>query len=220
MLELRSSNPVIADDQLVAASHARPVAQVATIPGIVQKTAIAASLAVAGGFGGAALVRAMGPGAVWGIFIGSLVVSLVTFFALWRKPERAAWAAPLYSVAQGATLGVMALLLNEVLASRDIKVLGGLGVQAFVITMAVTAGMLIAYRAGLIRPNGTFRAVMGTLVIGIPHRDLLIGFGDADAEFAQAVAQQIQLDALASSVRVTEQLFSLQRARLIPYESH
>lgn len=167
MLELRSSNPVIADDQLVAASHARPVAQVATIPGIVQKTAIAASLAVAGGFGGAALVRAMGPGAVWGIFIGSLVVSLVTFFALWRKPERAAWAAPLYSVAQGATLGVMALLLNEVLASRDIKVLGGLGVQAFVITMAVTAGMLVAYRAGLIRPNGTFRAVMGTLVIGL-----------------------------------------------------
>ncbi len=62
--------------------------------------------------------------------------------------------------------------------------------------------------------------VMGTLVIGIPHRDLLIGFGDADAEFAQAVAQQIQLEALASSVRVTEQLFSLQRARLIPYESH
>jgi uncharacterized YccA/Bax inhibitor family protein len=176
MLELRSSNPVIADDQLVAASHARPVAQVATIPGIVQKTAIAASLAVAGGFGGAALVRAMGPGAVWGIFIGSLVVSLVTFFALWRKPERAAWAAPLYSVAQGATLGVMALLLNEVLASRDIKVLGGLGVQAFVITMAVTAGMLIAYRAGLIRPNGTFRAVMlGFFGISIPG----IGLQDA-----------------------------------------
>ena len=167
MLELRSSNPVIADDQLVAASHARPVAEAATVPGIVQKTAIAARLAVAGGLGGAALVRAFGQGAVWGIFIGSLVVTLVVYFSLWRKPERASWGTPLYSVAQGATLGVMALLLSAVLEDRGIKALGGLGLQAFVITMAITAGMLLAYRAGLIRANGTFRAVMGTLVLGI-----------------------------------------------------
>ena len=167
MLELRSSNPVIADDQLVAASHARPVAEAATVAGIVQKTAIAASLAVAGGLGGAALVRAAGPGAVWGIFIGSAITSLVVFFALWRKPERASWAAPLYSVTQGATLGVMALLLNSVLADRGITALGGIGLQAFVITMAVTVGMLVAYRSGLIRPNGTFQAVMGTLMIGV-----------------------------------------------------
>ncbi|MBU6335572.1 MAG: DUF1444 family protein [Chloroflexi bacterium] len=63
------------------------------------------------------------------------------------------------------------------------------------------------------------RRVTGTLVIGIPHRDLLIGFGDADAEFAQTVTQQIQLDALASPSRITERLFSWQRGRLVPHES-
>jgi uncharacterized YccA/Bax inhibitor family protein len=167
MLELRSSNPVIADDQLVAASHARPVAEAATVAGVAQKTAIAASLAIGGGLGGAALVRAFGPGAAIGICVASLVGSLIAFFALWRKPERASWAAPLYSVTQGAFLGLFAIVLDAQLAQRGITAFGGLGLQAFVITMAVTAGMLICYRAGLIRANGTFRAVMFTLVAGI-----------------------------------------------------
>jgi len=167
MLELRSSNPVLADDQLMADSHARPVANPATVAGVAQKTAFAVSLAIVGGIGGAALVRAVGSGAILGVFIGSLVASLVCFFALWRKPERAYWCAPLYSVTQGAMLGVMALLLDAVLADRGIKTLGGLGMQAFVITLAITAAMLICYRAGLIKPTGTFVAVISTLTIGI-----------------------------------------------------
>lgn len=167
MLQLRSSNPVLADDQLVATSHARPVAEAATVAGVAQKTAFAAMLAVVGGIGGAALVRATGQAAIWGIFIGSLVASLVCFFALWRKPERAYWCAPLYSVTQGAVLGVMALLLDAMLASRGISALGGLGLQAFVITLSVTGAMLLVYRAGLIKANGTFVAVLSTLTIGI-----------------------------------------------------
>lgn len=167
MLELRSSNPVLADEQLIAQSHARPVAERATVAGVAQKTAIAATLAVAGGIGGAMLVRALGPGALIGILVAALVSSLVCFFALWRKPERASWAAPLYSVTQGASLGAMALLLDAALASRGISALGGLGAQAFVITLAVTAAMLVVYRAGLIRANGTFVAVLSTLTLGI-----------------------------------------------------
>lgn len=166
MLELRSSNPVIADDQLIAQSHAAPVATPATIAGVAQKTAIAVTLAVAGGIGGAALVKAV-PGAMIGIMIGSMVVTLVTYFSLWRNPARAVWAAPLYSVAQGASMGALALVLDAVLASRGISALGGLGLQAFVITLAITAGMLITYRAGLIRPNATFVAIVSTLTIGV-----------------------------------------------------
>jgi uncharacterized YccA/Bax inhibitor family protein len=167
MLDLRSSNPVIADETLIASSHARPVAQAATVAGVAQKTVFAASLAVAGGIGGAALVRAVGQNAIWGIFIAGFVASLVCFFALWRKPQRAVWAAPLYSVTQGATMGVMALLLDSILASRGVTAFGGLGLQAFVITLAITAAMLIVYRAGLIKPTGTFVAVLSTLTIGI-----------------------------------------------------
>ena len=181
MLQLRSSNPVIADDQLVATSHSRPVAEAATVAGVAQKTAFAAMLAVVGGIGGAALVRATGQAAIWGIFIASLVASLVCFFALWRKPERASWCAPLYSVTQGAMLGVMALVLDAVLASRGISALGGLGLQAFVITLSVTGAMLLVYRAGLIKANGTFVAVLSTLTIGIGLMYLaqfILGFFD------------------------------------------
>jgi uncharacterized YccA/Bax inhibitor family protein len=167
MLDLRSSNPVLADSQLDSAAHSRAIAQVATISGVAQKTGFAVSLAVVGGLGGAALVRAVGPGAAMGIWIAALVASLVCFFALWRRPERAVWAAPLYSILQGAMLGAFALMLDGVLAAKGIEALGGLGLQAFVITLAVTVAMLIVYRAGLIRPGKTFVAVLSTLTIGI-----------------------------------------------------
>jgi len=167
MLNLRSSNPVIADDQLVAQAHAGPVANPATVAGVAQKTGFAVTLAVLGGLCGAALVKAVGPGAMIGVWIASLVASLVCFFALWRNPARAVWAAPLYSVTQGAMLGVTALLLDSVLASKGITALGGLGLQAFVITLAITVAMLVVYRAGLIRPGKTFVAVLTTLTIGI-----------------------------------------------------
>ena len=143
-----------------------PVAVPATIPGVVQKTALAVTFAVAGGIGGAALVKAV-PAAMIGIMLGSMVVTLVTYFAIWRNPARAAWGAPLYAVAQGASMGALALVLDAALASRGISALGGLGLQAFVITLAITAGMLIAYRAGLIRPTATFVAVVSTLTIGV-----------------------------------------------------
>ena len=167
MLNLRSSNPVLADEQLPAQSHSRPLAEAATVAGVAQKTGFAVTLAVVGGLGGAALVRALGPGAVLGTWIAAMVASLVCFFALWRKPERASWAAPLYSVTQGAMLGTFALLLDSVLASKGLEAFGGLGLQAFVITMAVTAGMLVTYRAGLIRPGKPFNAVLMTLTVAI-----------------------------------------------------
>lgn len=183
MLDLRSSNPVLADNQLSTQSHAGAIGQCATVAGVAQKTTFAVSLAIAGGLGGAALVRAAGQGAVTGIFITSLVASLVCFFVLWRNPKRAYWAAPLYSVTQGAMLGALALLLDALLASRGVTAFGGLGLQAFVITLAVTAAMLIVYRAGLIKPNGTFVAVLSTLTIGIGVMYLaqfVLGFFDIE----------------------------------------
>jgi uncharacterized YccA/Bax inhibitor family protein len=64
-------------------------------------------------------------------------------------------------------LGVTALLLDSVLASKGISALGGLGLQAFVITLAITVAMLVVYRAGLIKPGKTFVAVLTTHTIGI-----------------------------------------------------
>jgi uncharacterized YccA/Bax inhibitor family protein len=166
MLNLQSSNPVIADSQLAGAAGTA-AANPATVSGVATKTAISLALAIAGGIGGTALVKVGGQGALMGIWIASLVASLGAFFVTYRNPARAAWATPIYSVLQGAFLGSFALVLDSVLASRGIEAFGGLGLQAFVITAAMAASMLVIYRAGLIRANGTFVAVLSTLTLGI-----------------------------------------------------
>lgn len=51
--------------------------------------------------------------------------------------------------------------------------------------------------------------VPGKLVIGIPNRDFLIAFSDANPEIRRAVAAQVQADAVQREHGLTEQLFTL-----------
>lgn len=61
-------------------------------------------------------------------------------------------------------------------------------------------------------------AVPGRLVIGVPNRDFLIAFSDADDEVLRAVAQQIQVDAAQQAHALTEQLFTLQGGQVREYD--
>jgi uncharacterized protein YtpQ (UPF0354 family) len=53
------------------------------------------------------------------------------------------------------------------------------------------------------------REVPGHLVIGIPNRDFLIAFSDANSEVLRGVAAQVQSDAAQREYGLTEQLFTL-----------
>jgi len=53
------------------------------------------------------------------------------------------------------------------------------------------------------------REVPGRLVIGIPNRDFLIAFSDANSEVLRGVAAQVQSDAAQREYGLTEQLFTL-----------
>ena len=53
------------------------------------------------------------------------------------------------------------------------------------------------------------REVPGRLVIGIPNRDFLIAFSDANPEILRGVAAQVQSDAAQREYGLTEQLFTL-----------
>ncbi|MEP7189636.1 MAG: DUF1444 family protein, partial [Roseiflexaceae bacterium] len=53
------------------------------------------------------------------------------------------------------------------------------------------------------------REVPGHLVIGIPNRDFLIAFSDANSEVLRSVAAQVQSDAAQREYGLTEQLFTL-----------
>jgi uncharacterized protein YtpQ (UPF0354 family) len=57
--------------------------------------------------------------------------------------------------------------------------------------------------------SGWAREVPGNLVIGVPNRDFLIAFSDANPEILRAVAAQVQADAAQREYALTEQLFML-----------
>jgi uncharacterized protein YtpQ (UPF0354 family) len=56
---------------------------------------------------------------------------------------------------------------------------------------------------------GWARQMPGSLVIGIPNRDFLIAFSDANPEILRAVARQVQADAVQREYGLTDQLFTL-----------
>jgi uncharacterized protein YtpQ (UPF0354 family) len=62
------------------------------------------------------------------------------------------------------------------------------------------------------------RELPGHLVIGIPNRDFMIGFSDANSEILQRIAQQVQADAAAREYGITDQLFTLDASEIREYE--
>jgi len=56
---------------------------------------------------------------------------------------------------------------------------------------------------------GWARELPGNLVIGIPNRDFLIAFSDANPEILRSVAHQIQADSAQQEHGLTDQLFTL-----------
>lgn len=60
--------------------------------------------------------------------------------------------------------------------------------------------------------------VPGRLVIGIPNRDFLVGFSDANPAILQRMALQIAQDATQRDYGLTDQLWTIVEGRLVPYE--
>lgn len=57
----------------------------------------------------------------------------------------------------------------------------------------------------------------GNMVIGIPNRDFLIAFSDADEGILTSVAHQIQLDAAQREYGLTDQLFTIKNGQIREY---
>lgn len=57
--------------------------------------------------------------------------------------------------------------------------------------------------------GGWARELPGNLVIGIPNRDFLIAFSDANPEVLRSVAQQVQADSARWEYGLTDQLFTI-----------
>jgi uncharacterized protein YtpQ (UPF0354 family) len=61
------------------------------------------------------------------------------------------------------------------------------------------------------------KQVPGNLVIGIPNRDFLVAFSDADGDILRNIAHQVQVDSAQQSYGLTDQLFTIQNGQVQEY---
>jgi uncharacterized YccA/Bax inhibitor family protein len=167
-MQLQSSNPVLKSDvfepyPLYGGEAARTTA---SVQGVINKTVILVSIAlVTGGLGYAAVDQF--PGAMLASALGSFVVTLITYFWLHRNPQAAIYGAPIYAAAEGFFLGAFTGTVEAILAAQGIELMGGIALQAFVITIASVLGMLALYSAGIIRKSPGLVKFLSIAVVGI-----------------------------------------------------
>ncbi|MBA3469694.1 MAG: DUF1444 family protein [Herpetosiphonaceae bacterium] len=66
--------------------------------------------------------------------------------------------------------------------------------------------------------NEWSQIIPGHLVIGIPNRDFLIGFSDANPEILHRLALQIAQDSQTLDYALTDQLWTIVNGQIVPYE--
>jgi len=164
-----SSNPVLANDDAFEKYYgksAQAQANVATIKGVVNKTALLVLIAVSAGGVGYALLPTI-PSVLWISAIAAFVLCIGLGFLLGGKPQLAPAMAPIFAVVEGVFLGSLTAALESALASMGATATGGLALQAFVITFAAVVGILALYAFRIIKPTRTFHAIVGTCIAGI-----------------------------------------------------
>ena len=194
----QSSNPILANNDDAFSQYygnksflagAEAKANVTTLQGVVNKTAILVGIAVAcGAIGYGAFANY--PQVLWISGIASLVICLGIGLVLRGKPSLAPIYAPIYAVTEGVFLGAFTAIADSILAARGLAVAGGVGVQAFIVTAAVMISMLLLYKARIIKPTETLKSVIcvatgGVMLACVP------GFVRAELLLAAAASDQL-----------------------------
>ena len=151
-LALRSGNPALSASTFKKQSYASSEASM-TIQGTVHKTGISLILCI------------LSAGYVWGntslhflampAGIVGFILAMVTVF----KPTIGYVTVPAYAVVQGAFLGVISMIFNEMYP--------GIVVQAVFLTFGTLGALLLAYMSGLIKATENFKLGVAAATGGI-----------------------------------------------------
>jgi uncharacterized YccA/Bax inhibitor family protein len=182
----QTSNPALREpDRLFEKVYGDMVSrrsETASLQGVVNKTTILVGIALIAGAGGYSLVSTA-TSFLWITAITSLVVTIGVCMVICGNPAKARALAPVYAVVEGLFLGAFTRVLDRMLGGMDIALPGGLALQAFVITIAVTMAVLGLYSAKILRPTETFISVIkvasvgAALTYGISFILMLVGVG-------------------------------------------
>ncbi|HWB19842.1 MAG TPA: Bax inhibitor-1/YccA family protein, partial [Phycisphaerales bacterium] len=100
-------------------------------------------------------------------WLTSFVVSLTLAFLLYGKPAWSVVLAPVFAVVEGTFLGAFTALADQILAQNKLSVMGGVGIQAFVVTSACALSVLGLYRMGWIKPTRGLAAVVRAGILAL-----------------------------------------------------
>ncbi len=168
-----SSNPALNNDDAFQQMYGgidgegRPITRpaTATVSGVVNKTAILVLITAAAGAVAYMFLPTTYPVLLVSA-LASMILGIGAYFLLAGKPQLSPVVGPLYAIVEGAFLGTLTSLLDQILINQGVAV-PGLALQAVLITVSMTLAMLGLYAARIIKPTKTFQAVVGTLVFGI-----------------------------------------------------
>jgi uncharacterized YccA/Bax inhibitor family protein len=163
---LQTSNPALRRSEPWQEGRSAGGTGVATIQGVVNKTAMLAAICVAGGMLGLWIVQNR-PALALPLGVAGLVATIVVYFMIFSNPLRARYTAWVYALVQGAFLGVLTDSLDRVLLAQGVTVTGGLALQAFVITFSILIAMLALYYFRVLKPTRMFVSVVSVLTLGI-----------------------------------------------------
>ncbi len=169
----QSSNPALANDDAFNQYYGQGMAldqpNVATVQGVINKTAILTGIAVAAGAIGYWVLSTghIGRNGLLIANITAFVVVLGVYFKVYSSPKSAVYLAPVYAIVQGGFLGMFTAVAEYMLAAQGIAVAGGVALQAFIITGSSLAAMLALYSMRVIRATDTFKRMIGTATLAI-----------------------------------------------------
>ena len=173
---LESTNPALKNHEAWREGVASCTnVETATISGVVNKTGMLTSVAVAGGMFGIWMTQNQ-PGLAWPLGIAGFIATIVVYIMIIKNPARAKYTAWIYAAIQGAFLGVLTHALDGTLANMGYSAIGGLALQAFVITLSVLISMLALYYFRILKPTKKFTATVSVLTLGI-FITYMISFG-------------------------------------------
>jgi uncharacterized YccA/Bax inhibitor family protein len=171
MTTFQSSNPALLNDDAFSQFYGKNMyaaerPSTITLQGVVNKTALLVGIAIVAGAAGYWIVGQFAAALMLSWIVAG-IVSLGLFFLMRGQARLAPILAPIYAVAQGFFLGALTGALDHYLQQLGRGLPGGLALQAFVITISVTLGMLGLYSSRILRPGPTLTGVIVIATVGI-----------------------------------------------------
>jgi uncharacterized YccA/Bax inhibitor family protein len=163
---LTSSNPLVSEERYLQSAQETDTAEGSmTIRGAVNKTFILAAILLA--TAAFAWHYSFNNQTTTLMYVG-LIGGLVSVFVTYMNPKIAGIMAPIYAAFQGLLLGTLSVFVAAKFGGDSKNpALGGIVLNAIMLTMLCLGAMLAAYKTGLIKPTEKFKSVVVTATMSI-----------------------------------------------------